>query len=42
MTDEDVLKFTFRCDGQPLVDKPMKLRKGGTLVSPFVTLAARA
>lgn len=42
VTDENVLKFTFRCDGQPLVDKPMTLRKGGTKVSPFVTLDARA
>jgi HK97 family phage major capsid protein len=40
--DEEVFRFIYRCDGQPIWNKPITPYKGSNTLSPFVTLAARA
>lgn len=40
--DEQVFKFVYRADGQPIRNKPLTPYKGNNTLSPFVTLAARA
>lgn len=39
---EQVFRFTYRVDGQPLWDSALTPYKGTNTVSPFVTLATRA
>ncbi len=39
--DENVFRFIYRCDGQPVWNKPLSPYKGSASVSPFVTLAKR-
>ena len=39
--DEEVFRFIYRCDGQPIWNKPITPYKGSATLSPFVTLAAR-
>ena len=39
--DENVFRFIYRCDGQPIWNKPLSPYKGSATVSPFVTLAKR-
>jgi len=36
--DENVFRFTYRCDGQPIWNAPLTRFKGST-VSPFVGLS---
>lgn len=40
--DENVFRFIYRVDGQPLWGAPLTPYKGSNTVSPFVTLAERA
>ena len=40
--DETAFKFTYRANGRPLWQSPLKSAKGGTERSPYVALAARA
>lgn len=40
--DEQVLKFTYRCDGQPTWNAALTPYKGANTLSPYVTLATRA
>lgn len=40
--DEQVFKFTYRCDGQPKWKKPVTPYKGTDTISPFITLETRA
>ena len=40
--DETTFRFTYRVDGQPLWDNVLTPYKGGSTLSPFVTLAARS
>ena len=40
--DEQVLKFTYRCDGQPTWNSPLTPYKGASTLSPYVALATRA
>lgn len=40
--DEQVLKFTYRCDGQPVWNSALTPYKGASTLSPYVTLATRA
>ena len=40
--DESVFRFVYRCDGQPIWNKPLTPYKGSNTQSPFVTLATRA
>lgn len=40
--DEQVLKFTYRCDGQPVWNKALTPYKGTNTLSPYVNLATRA
>ena len=39
--DENVFRFIYRVDGQPIWNKPITPYKGANTLSPFVTLAAR-
>ncbi len=39
--DENVFRFIYRIDGQPIWTKPLTPYKGSNTVSPFVTLAKR-
>jgi len=39
--DENVFRFIYRCDGQPIWNKPITPYKGSATLSPFVALAAR-
>ncbi len=39
--DENVFRFIYRVDGQPIWNKPLTPYKGSATVSPFVTLAKR-
>lgn len=39
--DENVFRFIYRCDGQPVWTKPLTPYKGSSAVSPFVALAKR-
>jgi HK97 family phage major capsid protein len=39
--DEQVFRFIYRCDGQPVWSKPLTPYKGTATVSPFVALAKR-
>jgi HK97 family phage major capsid protein len=39
--DENVFRFIYRVDGQPIWSKPLTSYKGSATVSPFVTLAKR-
>jgi len=40
--DESVFRFIYRCDGQPIWNKPLTPYKGALTQSPFVVIAARA
>jgi HK97 family phage major capsid protein len=40
--DEEVFRFIYRVDGQPVWNKPITPYKGANTTSPFITLAARA
>jgi HK97 family phage major capsid protein len=40
--DKMAFRFTYRIGGQPLLSKPVAQRNGGSTLSPFVKLAARA
>lgn len=40
--DENVFRFIYRVDGQPIWNKPITPYKGSNSLSPFVTLAARS
>ncbi len=42
MTDEEVFRFVYRCDGQPTIAAPLTPYKGTDTVGPFVALAERA
>ena len=44
MTDEEVWRFVYRCDGQPTIAAPLTPYKGTSslTVGPFVSLAERA
>lgn len=39
--DENVFRFIYRVDGQPVWNKPLQPYKGSATVSPFVALAKR-
>jgi len=39
--DENVYRFIYRVDGQPIWNKPLQPYKGSASVSPFVALAGR-
>ncbi len=39
--DEQVFKFSYRCDGQPKWKKAVTPYKGSNTISPFITLEAR-
>jgi phage capsid family len=39
--DENVFRFIYRVDGQPIWNKPLTPYKGSSSVSPFVTIAKR-
>lgn len=39
--DEQVFRFIYRVDGQPIWNKPLAPYKGSAVVSPFVALATR-
>ena len=39
--DEQVFRFIYRCDGQPIWSKSLTPYKGKNVVSPYVTLAKR-
>jgi HK97 family phage major capsid protein len=39
--DENVFRFIYRVDGQPIWNKPLTPYKGNNTLSPFVALAAR-
>lgn len=39
--DENVYRFIYRVDGQPIWNKPLQPYKGSASVSPFVALASR-
>ena len=39
--DENVFRFIYRCDGQPIWNKALTPYKGSSTVSPYVTLAKR-
>ena len=41
LTGEIVFKLTQRVGGRPVLEKPITPNKGSTVLSPFVTLAAR-
>lgn len=41
LTDQQVFRFIYRCDGQPAWASPLSPFKGSNTVSPFVALAAR-
>ena len=41
LEDEQVLRVTYRFDGEPIWNSPLKLGKSGTTVSPYVTLKAK-
>lgn len=40
--DENVFRFIYRCDGQPIWNKPITPYKGSNTLSPFVALSKRA
>lgn len=42
LTDQHAFRMTFRCNGAPKVDNPIKLKNSNLTRSPFVTLGARA
>lgn len=42
LTDQHAFRMTFRCNGAPKVDNPIKLKNSELTRSPFVTLGARA
>ena len=42
LTDEEVFRFVYRCDGQPTIASPLTPYKGTLTVGPFVSLAERA
>lgn len=42
LTGEQVFRFIYRVDGQPVDNKPITPYKGTATLSPFVTLATRA
>ena len=42
MTDEEVFRFVYRCDGQPTIAAPLTPYKGTDTVGPFVALEERA
>lgn len=39
--DENVFRFIYRCDGQPIWNKPVTPYRGSATLSPFVALAKR-
>ncbi len=39
--DEEVFKFSYRCDGQPKMKKAITPFKGSDTISPFIALAQR-
>lgn len=41
LTDEQVLRITYRVDGEPIWNAPLTPFKGSATKSPFVTLASR-
>lgn len=41
ITDEEVWRFLYRCDGQPSISSPLTPYKGSATQSPFVVLATR-
>jgi HK97 family phage major capsid protein len=41
LNDEQVFRWTYRCDGQPAWDNTLTKYKGADAISPFVTLQAR-
>jgi HK97 family phage major capsid protein len=41
-TGEQLFRFTYRVDGQPLWNSALTPKSGGDTLSPYVTLAARA
>jgi HK97 family phage major capsid protein len=41
LNDEQVFRWTYRCDGQPAWNDKLTPYKGAATLSPFVTLAAR-
>ena len=42
LTDEEVFRFIYRCDGQPAIASPLTPYKGTATLSPFVALDTRA
>jgi HK97 family phage major capsid protein len=42
LTDQHAFRMTFRCNGAPKVDSPIKLKNSALTRSPFVTLGARS
>lgn len=42
LTDQHAFRMTFRCNGAPKVESPVKLKNSDLTRSPFVTLGARA
>ena len=40
--DEQVFRFIYRADGQPMWEAPLTPYKGSNTLSPFVTLATRS
>jgi HK97 family phage major capsid protein len=42
LTDEEVFRFVYRCDGAPSISSPLTPYKGSNTVSPFVVLATRS
>lgn len=42
LTDQHAFRMTFRCNGAPKVDSPIKLKNSEITRSPFVTLGARS
>jgi HK97 family phage major capsid protein len=41
LTDQEVLRVTYRADGSPLWNTPLTPYNGGSTLSAFVSLAAR-
>jgi HK97 family phage major capsid protein len=41
LTDESLIRFTLRCDGNPMWSSPITPYNGTLTRSPFITLAAR-
>jgi HK97 family phage major capsid protein len=41
LNDENVFRFIYRVDGQPIWNKPITPYKGSAMLSPFIALAKR-